>query len=72
MLTACILTGIAIVCIEGVLWYVFCKKATGVIFPRETDRSYFRFFSITRMRILVVSHTIFLLSVIIFTATLLW
>lgn len=72
MLTACIIIGIIILLIEATLWHTFKRKAAGVSFPRETDQSYFRFFSVNRMRLLAIAHTIFLLTILGVSALFLW
>lgn len=72
MLTACIIIGIILLSIEAILWHIFTRKAAGLLLPRDTDQSYFRFFSLARMRLLAIAHSIFLMSVLILSAMFLW
>ncbi len=55
-----VLGGVAatVAIVEGVLWHAFCSKVRGLVFPRALDESPFRFFSVPRMRIIALTHTV--------------
>lgn len=72
MLTASIVVGIIILLIELVLWRVFVGKIEGICFPGEADHSHFRFFSLIRMRLMIILHTIMILGVLVISTVLLW
>ncbi len=56
--------------VECALWVAFRRKVVGLTFPREADESFFRFFTVTRMRIAAASHAVALIA--IDTILLLW
>jgi len=72
MIIACTIVGAAIMFIEIIIWILFRRKIEGVCFPNETDHSHFGFFSIARLRIIAILHTIVLLAVLIISAIYLW
>ena len=72
MLTVCVIIGIGILLIEIVLWQVFRRKMEGIRFPNAADHSHFRFFSMTRMRLIAIFHTVFLLAVLVISTLFLW
>lgn len=57
---------------ELVLWTMFFKKMKPISFPHELDTSYFRFFSLARLRISAIVHSIFVACVLAVFCTLLW
>ena len=71
-ITSLIIIGVFTVAAELLLWIVFRRKVSNITFPHHVDESYFRFFSIMRIRIIAILHTAFLLAFIILTAILLW
>lgn len=50
---------------EFVLWRLFRQRVDPIIFPSETDTSQFGFFSIGRMRLIAVIHTVLLVAWIV-------
>lgn len=72
MVSAWIIVGVVIVTLELILWMVFHRKVEGLSFPRETDESLFRFFTVTRLRLVAILHTLFLLAVFILSSSFLW
>ncbi|UPA22585.1 hypothetical protein K8942_06085 [Candidatus Peribacteria bacterium] len=57
---------------EGVLWWIFRQKLTPLVFPHELDTSYFRFFSMRRLRIAAALHTLMVATCIAICISLLW
>ncbi len=45
---------------EWILWRLLRRKIQGLRFPHELDASVFRVFSVSRLRLLAVTHTLFL------------
>ena len=72
MYIAWIAIGTLILACETVLWMVFRAKMSRIDFPHEVDESFFRFFSLIRLRLLAVLHTVFLLATFIISSMLLW
>ena len=70
MIIAILAIGAIILVTEFAMWRLFLRKMAGIDFPHEFDRSYFRFFTMLRMRIVVILHTL-VLSVFC-TLILLW
>ena len=64
--------GMTICVIESGLWLLFQRKITDMHFPQSMDASSLRFFSMTRMELLAISHTMFLCITTILTLWLLW
>lgn len=58
--------------LELVGWWCFRSKMNGIDLPRELDASFFRFFSFTRMRVIAIIHTVFMLAVLIPSFLFLW
>lgn len=50
-----------LILIEWILWRLFKAKIGGMLFPHETDHSALSFFTIGRLRLCAIAHTIFLL-----------
>ena len=57
---------------EYVLWTIFRHKAEPLSFPRAFDTSYFRFFEMSRLRLVTIVHTVFVLTVLILLYIFLW
>jgi len=62
----------AVLAMEAIPWFLFRKKLIGIQFPHELDTSFFRFFTIGRVRLLIIGHTIFLLSILLLGFFFLW
>lgn len=72
MITAWIIVGAAIVSLEWILWTIFRRKIGGLCFPRETDESLFRFFTLIRLRLIAILHTLFLVAIFMIATYFLW
>ncbi len=72
MMTAWIIVGVTIAFVEVVLWMVFRHKIEGLCFPRELDQSIFRFFTLTRLRLIAILHTLFLIATFMICSSFLW
>lgn len=72
ILIAVIGSSILIVVVEGCLWLLFRQRVQGLSFPRELDASFFRFFTLGRLRAIAIGHTLFLLGAVIALFLLLW
>ena len=57
---------------EFTLWRLFRRRVEGYLFPREIDISPLRFFTLMRLRICVLLHTVFLLAVLASTLWFAW
>lgn len=57
---------------ELFLWKLFRRHVDPVVFPSETDTSQIGFFSVGRLRIVALIHTIVLCVWIIFSVWYLW
>ena len=55
-----------------ILWLIFRQKLTGLCFPAESDESFFRFFTRTRLKIITILQGVFLLSIFFLTSWFLW
>ena len=58
--------------VEISFWLLFRRKTVGIQFSHELDTSFFRFFTLTRVRFLVILHTVFILVVLLSSLLLLW
>lgn len=58
--------------LEWSMWKLFRRKFTQICLPTGSGQSLFHFFTIGRMRILAILHTILLLALIIIGHILLW
>ena len=54
------------------MWELFRKKITGICFTGGVDSSFFRFFTVARMSMMALLHTLILLGLIIITYLSLW
>lgn len=57
---------------EALLWAFFRRKITGILFPHRSDVSRLRFFTLNRLRFLVLLHTITLSLLTSFSIFLVW
>ena len=64
LLTAIIGSSVLIVVVEVVLWMLFKRRIQGICFPHDMDASFFRFFTLGRLRVIAISHTLFLLGTV--------
>lgn len=63
-------TVLAILVVELTVWKLFHRKIGGLVFPKETDCSSFRCFTLSNLRVLAFLHTAALLAVtVIFLVT---
>jgi hypothetical protein len=62
----------AILLAEFIIWIVFQRKAEPLSFPHELDTSYFRFFELSRMRLIAVGHALLLVVAASACLFLLW
>jgi len=69
IIVICILA--TVVC-EVVLWSLFHQKMTPLSFPHELDTSYFRFFSLARIRMVAIVHTIVVAVMLTLLCLYLW
>ena len=72
MYTSWITVGVLVILGEGLLWILFEKKLRGLHFRHSTDELFFRFFSPSRLRLVAILHTVFLLTVFILISLFLW
>lgn len=72
MVSSWIIVGMVIVTLELILWTIFRLKVDGLSFPRETDESLFRFFTVTRLRLVAILHTLFLFATFMISSYFLW
>ncbi len=63
--------GVTVLC-EGILWMIFRQKLSPLVFPHELDTSYFRFFSLRRLRITALAHAIGTAVCIVILCLYLW
>ncbi|MDO8649470.1 MAG: hypothetical protein Q7R81_06860 [Candidatus Peregrinibacteria bacterium] len=61
-----------VIAMELVLWKLFRRKIAGLLFPLEADQSFFRFFTLNRLRAIAVVHTIVLLVMLFLSLSFLW
>ncbi|MDD5623673.1 MAG: hypothetical protein PHI23_03115 [Candidatus Peribacteraceae bacterium] len=57
---------------ESLLWVIFRRKLVQICLPTEPDRNIFHFFTIGRMWIIALLHTVFLCAVVIIGHLTLW
>ena len=72
MVISLLLIGGAVIGLELLMWVMFRKKLEGLVFPHELDALSLHFFTITRMRVLVLLHSLLLLAVLITSFWTLW
>jgi len=58
--------------IEGILWILFKRKFTQICLPAQGEEIFFHFFTVGRLRLLVIMHTLTLLVSVIIGHLLLW
>ena len=49
-----------VLAVEGLLFWMFCRKSCGLLFPREADLSSFPFFNPNLMWLYTILHTLVL------------
>jgi len=64
--------GALILILEGFMWELFRMKIVGIAFPNEADNFLFRFFIIAKGALFAFIHTVFLISAIAITYSILW
>jgi len=62
LITGCI----AVTIVEFAMWTLFRTKVQGLCLPHTVDASAFSFFTLFRMRIITILHTIFLIVCLLF------
>ncbi|MDD4287832.1 MAG: hypothetical protein PHO20_01550 [Candidatus Peribacteraceae bacterium] len=60
-----------ILCLEGILWVLFSRRFTQICLP-SGDHTIFHIFTIWRLRVIILLHTVFLLASVIVSHLLLW
>jgi hypothetical protein len=63
---------VLIIVMEFLLWRLFVRNISGIVFPRTMDTSSLRFFTFNRMRLFVTIHAIVLLAITGSTLFFLW
>jgi len=63
---------ILILLAESIMWALFKRKFAQICLPTEADKTIFHFFTVGRMRIVALLHTLVLIVAIIFGHLLLW
>lgn len=71
-LTVSIIFGLLILVTELILWKLFRSHIEGLVFPRDTDTSSLHFFTITRLRVCALAHTIFLMTMVLLALFFFW
>ncbi len=72
-MTPVLITGIlCILLVEWTLWIFFRRRIAGLLFSHQADTSSLRFFTLTRLRLCALAHTVFLLAVFILSLLFLW
>lgn len=72
LIIALVSAGIVTVICELSLWFLFRRRAAPLSFPPEFDASYFRFFQMSRIRLIMLAHTAFILIVLGLLFIFLW
>lgn len=68
-----ILIGCAVIAfLEWLAWHIFEQKIAGLLFPRASDASLLRFFSLPRMRAVAASHMLLLCVIYSLVIVFLW
>lgn len=67
-----VLMNAGIILAEGVIWQFFRVRVSPLVFPHELDASYFRFFTMKRMRLVAILHTVILMIAASLLISLLW
>ncbi len=49
-----------VLAVEWGMWRLFLRRVEGIHFPRASDTSQLRFFSLPRIRLCAIAHTLFL------------
>lgn len=61
-----------ILLLEGVLWVLFKRKFIQICLPSGGEETFFHFFTVSRLRLLFIIHTIVLIVSVIIGHLLLW
>jgi hypothetical protein len=72
LLTTLLVSGALIAVAEFLFWRLFRRKIEGLLFPHELDASIFHFFTLPRMKLVAVAHTLFLIVTISLLLLFLW
>lgn len=65
-------TSAVILGVEYLLWRLFRNKVDGLKFPHEADHSSLSFFTLWRLRMCAIVHTVFLLVCSVFAILILF
>lgn len=57
---------------EYILWSIFYKKMAPLFFPHELDTSYFRFFSLPKLRAVAIVHSLSVALILTMLCIYLW
>ncbi len=60
-----------ILCLEGMLWVLFSRRYSQICLPSR-GHAIFHLFTMWRMRITILLHTVFLLAFVVISHLLLW
>lgn len=63
---------ILIISIECAIWLIFRQKLKGLCFPVESDESFFRFFTRTRLKLITIALGVFLMGSYMIATYFLW
>ncbi|MDD5041268.1 MAG: hypothetical protein PHX87_03275 [Candidatus Peribacteraceae bacterium] len=61
-----------ILLLEGMLWILFKRKFIQICLPTQGEEVFFHFFTVGRLRLLAIIHTLILLACVIIGHLLLW
>jgi len=62
---------VCILCLEGILWILFSRRFSQICLP-SAGHTIFHIFTMWRMRIAILLHTVFLLIFVLVSHLLLW
>ncbi|OIO54881.1 hypothetical protein AUJ46_02095 [Candidatus Peregrinibacteria bacterium CG1_02_54_53] len=63
---------IFILVVEGLLWFLFSRKFKEICLPVQGEEIFFHFFTVGRLRLFVIIHTIVLLTCVMIVHLFLW
>jgi hypothetical protein len=67
------LIGLAVILsVEWIMWRLFLRRVGGVHFAPDVDASAARFFTLSRIRVCVIAHTVFLAALLYVILVFLW
>ncbi|MFH0851846.1 MAG: hypothetical protein V1876_03805 [Candidatus Peregrinibacteria bacterium] len=61
-----------ILLLESMLWYLFRRKFIEICLPSQGEEIFFHFFTVWRLRLLAIIHTLMLLICVLIGHLLLW